>query len=173
MVSWRDRSTLLSARRFGVTMTAEEAIAVLAPHSPSVTTPPLVSAIAPRLASGLLARCLLKVVPLVFRAAPHSAEPLLSPVPLLARPLPYYGAQMVLLALVMYLLLPPLAGARTQYLSACSRMNPLTRREDRRLRRLPPHRPSRCSARLVFPQWRKSPVDRPKGHGPQVPRLVL
>ena len=96
---------------------------MVAPHPPSVAVPPLVSAIALRVASGSPARCLLKVVPLVFQAALCSAEPLLSPVPLLVRSLPYYGARMVLLVLVMYLLLPPLAGPRTRCLSACSRMN--------------------------------------------------
>ena len=108
-------------------MTAEEATAVVAPHSSSVAAPPLVSAVALRLALVFPARCLLKVVPLVFQAAPRSAESHLSPVPLSARPLPYYGARMALLALVMYLLLPSLAGAWTRCPSACSRMNLLTR----------------------------------------------
>ena len=172
MVSWRGRSRL-SARRSRVTMTAEEATAVVAPHPPSVATPPLVSAIALRLALVFPARCLLKVVPLVFGAAPRSAEPLLSPVPLSARPLPYYGARMALLALVMYLLLPPLAGAWTRCPCACSRMNLLTRREVRRPRWLPPRRPSRCSGPPVSPRWRKSPAALRKGHDLQGPRLVL
>ena len=83
-------------------MTSEEATAVVAPHPLSVPAPPLVFAIALRLTSGFPARGLLKVVPLVFQAAaPRSAEPLLSPGPLLASPLPYFGARMALLALVM------------------------------------------------------------------------
>ena len=108
-------------------MMAEEATAVVAPHPPSVAAPPLVSAVALRLALGFPARCLLKVMPLVFQAVPRSAKPHLSPGPLSVRPLPYYGAQMALLALVMYLLLPSLAGAWTRCPSACSRMNLLTR----------------------------------------------
>ena len=172
MVSWRGRSRL-SARRSRVTMTAEEATAVVAPHPPSVAAPPLVSAVALCLALVFPARCLLKVVPLVFRAAPHSAEPHLSPVPLSARPLPHYGARMALLALVMYLLLPPLADARTRCPSACLRMNLLAWLEVWRLHRLPPRRPSRCSGPPVSPRWRKSPAALPKGHGLQGPRLIL
>ena len=89
----------LSARRPRVTMAAEEATAVVAPHPTSVPALPLVFAIALRPASGFLARSLLKVVSLVFPAVPRSAESLLSPVPLLARPLPYFDARVVHLAL--------------------------------------------------------------------------
>ena len=82
-------------------MMAAEATAVVAAHPSWVPAPPLVFASALRLASEFPARGLLQVMPLVFQAAPRSAEPLLSPVHLLARPLPYFGARMVLLALVM------------------------------------------------------------------------
>ena len=74
-------------------MAAEEATAVVAPHPTSVPALPLVFAIALRPASGFLERGLLKVVSLVFPAVPRSAEPLL------ARPLPYFDARMVHLAL--------------------------------------------------------------------------
>jgi hypothetical protein len=80
-------------------MAAEEATAVMAPHPTSVPALPLVFAIALRPASEFLARSLLKVVSLVFPAVPRSAESLLSPVPLLARPLPYFDARVVHLAL--------------------------------------------------------------------------
>ena len=81
-------------------MTEEEATAVVTPPPALVPALPLVFALALRQVSGFLETGLLKVVPLVFPAVPRSAEPLLSRVPLWARPLPSFDARMVHLALV-------------------------------------------------------------------------
>jgi hypothetical protein len=129
-----------------LTTAAEEVVTAVAtspaPRPLLVAVPRPVSVAAPRLVAELPLGRLMKASPSVFRAAPRSADPLSSPVPLSAGSLYYFGSRVQPPPSWVTRLLPSSSmGAQARSCFARRRTEVVARPGAARPRRLPPRRP--------------------------------